>query len=86
MSGRRAELSDESWQIAVLSLVLLMHPVFWSAEELRRETLADCQSFSEVDAHDRAVRDLIATGGLLRREGNSILATRAAMHFYMLHG
>jgi hypothetical protein len=84
MSGR-ARLSDESWQTSVLSLVLLMHPAFWSAEELRREMLADGQSFSEVDAHDRAVRDLIAAG-LLRREGNSILATRAAMHFYMLHG
>lgn len=41
--------------------------------------------FSQTDAHDRAVRDLIAAG-LLRREGNSIVATRAAVHFYMLHG
>jgi hypothetical protein len=31
-----------------------------------------------------AVRDLIAAG-LLRREGDSIIPTRAAVHFYMLH-
>lgn len=80
----RTELPDESWQIAVLSHVLLLHPAFLSAEELRREMLADRQDFSQTDDHDRAVHGLIAVG-LLRREGNSIVATRAAVHFYLLH-
>ena len=79
------ELSDEGWQVAVLLVVLVLHPALLSAEELRREVLADRQSFSEVDSHDRAVHDLIAAG-LLRREGDSIVATRAAVHFYMLKG
>jgi hypothetical protein len=78
------ELSDEGWQIAVLSRVLLLHPAFMSVDELQREMLAGRQGFSEVDAHDRAVGELIASG-LLRREGDSILATRAAVRFYLLH-
>jgi hypothetical protein len=81
--GQR-ELSDEGWQIAVLSHVLSLHPAFLSADELRREMLADNHDFSQTDAHDRAVRDLVAAG-LLRRDGDSVIATRAAMHFYALH-
>lgn len=83
MLGDR-ELSDESWRIAVLSHVLLEHPALLTGEELRRELLVDRQDFSQTDAHDRAVRDLIAAG-LLRREGDSIIPTRAAVHFYSLH-
>jgi hypothetical protein len=83
MLGDR-ELSDESWRIAVLSHVLLEHPALLTGEELRRELLVDRQDFSQTDAHDRAVRDLIAAG-LLRREGDSIIPTRAAVHFYVLH-
>ncbi|MES1193577.1 MAG: hypothetical protein ABUM26_04580 [Solirubrobacterales bacterium] len=78
-------LSGESWRIAVLSHVLLEHPALLTGEELRRELFVDRQDFSQTDAHDRAVRDLIAAG-LLRREGDSIVATRAAVHFYMLGG
>ncbi len=83
MLGDR-EPSDESWRIAVLSHVLLEHPALLTGEELRRELLVDRQDFSQTDAHDRAVRDLIAAG-LLRREGDSIIPTRAAVHFYGLH-
>jgi hypothetical protein len=78
-----AGLSDESWQIAVLSYVLLEHPAFLSVDELRREMVADCRDFSESDAHDRAVRDLVAAG-LLRCDGDSILPTRAAVRFNAL--
>jgi hypothetical protein len=55
-----------------------------TGEELRRELFVDRHDFSQADAQDRAVRDLIAAG-LLRREGDSIIPTRAAMHFYKLH-
>jgi hypothetical protein len=79
------DLSDEAWQVAVLSLVLLLHPAFLSADELENEMLADRQGFTETDACDRAVRDLVASG-LLRRDGDSILPTRAAVRFHALHG
>jgi hypothetical protein len=81
----QAELPDESWQLAVLSRVLGLHPERLSAEELRREMLGDRRDFAQADAHDRAVRDLSAAG-LLRRDGDSIVPTRAALCFYALHG
>jgi hypothetical protein len=79
-----AELSDKAWQTAVLALVLGIHPDRLSATELRREMLAGDYDFARTDTHDRAVRDLIAAG-LLRRDGDSAVATRAAMHFDRLH-
>lgn len=84
MTGQ-TELPDEDQQIAVLLHVLIEYPANLSAEELRRELLADDQDFARTDAHDRAVRDLIAAG-LLRRNGDSVSPTRAAVHFYNLHG
>lgn len=45
--------------------------------------LAGEQDFEQIDAHDRAVRDLIGAG-LLRRDGDSVVATHAAMYFYSL--
>jgi hypothetical protein len=81
----QAELPDESWQIAVLSRVLALHPERLSDEELRREMVSNDADFSQTDAYDRAVRDLTAAG-LVRRDGSSVIPTRAAVHFYMLHG
>jgi hypothetical protein len=80
-----AELSDEAWQLAVLSRLLILHPERLSAEELRREMLVGYQAFAQADALDRAVRDL-AAAGLLREDGDSIVPTRAAQRFYALHG
>jgi hypothetical protein len=71
---------DEDWQLAVLSRVLILDPARLSATELRREMRADAHDFTRTDAHGRAVEDLIAAG-LLRRDGDSIIATRAATHF-----
>lgn len=81
----QTELDDEAWQLAVLSRVLILHPAHLSADELRRDMLADRQDFSQIDAHDRAVRDLVACG-LLRRDGDSVIPARAAVRFYELHG
>ena len=80
-----AERTDEAWQLAVLTRVLALHPERLSADELRRETLSGRREVAVVDAHDRAVDDLVAAG-LLRRDGDSVIATRAAMHFARLHG
>lgn len=65
--------ADDRAQHAVLSLVLFEHPAILASEEVEREIGAD-------DATRRAVRDLTGVG-LLRREGSSVLPTRAALHF-----
>jgi hypothetical protein len=62
---------SEDVQRVVLALVLAEHPAQLTAEELAREVGA---------AVDHAIDDLSRTG-LLRREGASILPTRAALHF-----
>jgi hypothetical protein len=64
---------DDRAQRAVLSLVLDEHPALLAASEVERE-------IGVGDATERAMRDLIYVG-LLRREGASILPTRAALHF-----
>lgn len=64
---------DAAVQSAVLSLILSEHPALLASEEVERE-------MGSGDAVDRAVRDLTGAG-LLRREGASVLPTRAALHF-----
>jgi len=64
---------DARAQRAVLSLVLHEHPTLLTIGDLTMEVGPD-------DAVGDAVRDLTAIG-LLRREGGSVLPTRAALHF-----
>jgi hypothetical protein len=64
---------DAAAQRAVLSLVLHEHPALLAASEVEREIGAG-------DAVERAVCDLTGAG-LLRREGATVLPTRAALHF-----
>lgn len=71
MHDHRSE--DARTQRAVLSLVLQEHPALLAASEIEREMGAD-------DATERAMRDLTGVG-LLRREGGTVLPTRAALHF-----
>lgn len=65
--------ADDRAQHAVLSLVLFEHPACLASEEIERE-------IGSGDATERAMRDLAGVG-LLRREGASVLPTRAALHF-----
>lgn len=65
--------SDDRAQRAVLSLILNEHPAVLASDEVEREIGPD-------DATRRALRDLTGVG-LLRREGASVLPTRAALHF-----
>lgn len=67
---------DERVQSAVLGLVLCEHPVQLTSEDLRREVGDD-------DATERAIGELVAVG-LLRRERESVLPTRAALRFESL--
>jgi hypothetical protein len=60
-------------QRAVLALVLDEHPDQLTADDLERE----------VGGAEQAIYDLAAVG-LLRRQGESVLPTRAALHFERL--
>lgn len=64
---------DACAQRAVLTLVLDEHPACLASDEISRE-------IGVGDATERALRDLTYVG-LLRREGASVLPTRAALHF-----
>lgn len=70
---------DRRYRQAVLTLILAEHPCQLSAEELGRELEPDGR-FAEIDAVSRAV-DFLVGSGLLRREGASVLPTRAALAF-----
>lgn len=67
------EREDQTAQRAVLALVLYEYPAALTAREIGREVGQD-------DATERALRDLVACG-LLRREGESMLPTRATLQF-----
>lgn len=66
-------MHDQGTQGAVMALVLAEHPTLLTLGDLMME-------IDDEDAVFRAVRDLVAVG-LLRREGSSVLATRAALTF-----
>jgi len=71
MHGNRSD--DARTQRAVLSLVLNEHPALLAAGEVERE-------IGVGDATERAM--LALTGaGLIRKEGATVLPTRAALHF-----
>ncbi len=74
---------DEAVQSAALALVLSWRPDHCTLDELTREMVGGSEDFAERDAVERAVRDLVGSG-LLRRCGELILPTRAAVHFHRL--
>jgi len=69
---------DAQDQAAVLTLVLTEHPTPLTLADVEREVAPD-QDFAGRDAVARAVRDLSAVG-LLHRQGDLVLPTRAALH------
>lgn len=76
--------ADAATESAVLLLVLDLHPTLVSLAELSRELCGEQPRFEQRDAVERAVRDLAATG-LLRRDGELVLPTRAALRFAELN-
>jgi hypothetical protein len=68
------ERDDLRTQAAVITLILAEHPTLLTLNDVLMEMSG------RGDAVSRAVRDLIAVG-LLRQEGGSVLATRAALAF-----
>jgi hypothetical protein len=67
----------------VIREVLGIYPETMTLDELIRELTVASAEFSEQDRIQRAVRDLIA-GGLLHRNGDVVLPTRAAVNFNAL--
>ena len=83
--SRVTAADDAGVEAAVLRELLLLHPVQVTVEELIVDLAADPEEFAERDAIERAVRDL-ARAGLLHRNGEFALPSRAALRFDELLG
>jgi predicted transcriptional regulator len=83
--NRIAGVDDAEVESAVLRQLLLLHPAQVTVEELTRDVAADPEDFAERDAVERAVRDL-ARAGLLHRNGEFAIPSRAALRFNELLG
>jgi hypothetical protein len=73
-------LQDLRDQGAVLTEILALHPTQLRLSELVQEITAGAADFAQTDAIERAVRDLVSVG-LLFRNGDLVLPTRAALRF-----
>jgi hypothetical protein len=73
--GGTNDAQDGAAEAATLDRVLWLHPTHLTERELLLVLFAEG---AEVDAYERATRDLVSVG-LLRREGGSILPTLAAI-------
>ncbi len=82
---RATDIEDRQAESAVLRGLLSLHPAQLTVEELVRDLAADPDDFAERDAIERAVRDL-ARAGLVNRNGEFALPSRAAVRFDQLLG
>lgn len=80
-----ARPDDTDVEATVLRQLLLIHPTQVTVEELIRDVAVDAEEFAERDAIERAVRDL-ARAGLLHRNGEFAIPSRAALRFNELLG
>lgn len=69
---------DQAIEFAVLVLILSRHPAQLTLAELIREVADDPEEFLQVDAINRAVRDLAGVG-LLNRNGEFLVPSQAAL-------
>jgi len=77
--------ADARAEATVLRWLLAQHPIQITFEELVREICEQPDDFAERDALERAVRDL-AGSGLVHRNGDFVLPSRAALRFDELLG
>lgn len=73
-----AELDDNMHQEAVLGHLLYLYPAKLTKEEVIRELSVASEDFGTLDAYERAIRDLIATG-LVHQHGKFLTPSRAAV-------
>lgn len=76
---------DARNEAVVLRWLLALHPVQVTFDELLREVCEEPDDFAQHDAIDRAVRDL-AVAGLVHRNGEFVVPSRAALRFDELLG
>jgi predicted transcriptional regulator len=76
---------DSTIEAAVLRQLLALHPVQLTLGDLLREVAGKPRDFASKDSVERAVRDLIAAG-LVNRNGDVVLPSRAALRFDELLG
>lgn len=76
---------DATVEAAVLRQVLELHPLQITFEELLRDVAGEPGDFAQRDAVERAVREL-AAAGLLHRNHDFVLPSRAALRFDHLFG
>jgi hypothetical protein len=77
------EAEDAATESAVLLRILDLHPAQLTLAELVRDVGGEGAGFRERDAIERAVRELTGAG-LLHRQGEFVLPTRAALRFNQL--
>ena len=82
---RGAGGEDAAVEATVLQQLLLFHPAQVTVEELIVDVAADPDAFAERDAIERAVREL-ARAGLVHRNGEFAIPSRAALRFDELLG
>jgi hypothetical protein len=80
---RSSAEEDAEIEAAVLQQILALHPTMITVNELLRELGGGADEPTKLDAIERAVRDLVATG-LLHRSGDFVVPTRAALRFEQL--
>ncbi len=71
---------DTRTEAAVLRWLLALHPAQIAFDEVLRAVCEDPDDFAQRDAVERAVRDL-TTAGLLHRNGELVVPSRAALRF-----
>jgi predicted transcriptional regulator len=76
---------DKAIEAAVLRQLLALYPVQLTVEELNRELAGEEGDFALEDAVERAVREL-AAAGLVHRNGEVVLPSRAALRLDELLG
>jgi hypothetical protein len=70
--------ADRATESAAIRLLLQLHPIQVTVDELVRELVGERPDFVERDSVERAVRDL-AGAGLLHRNDELLMPTRAAL-------
>jgi len=82
---RNPAAEDKAIEAAVLRQLLALYPAQLTVEELNREIAGEEGDFALVDAVERAVREL-AAAGLVHRNGEVVLPSRAALRLDELFG
>lgn len=83
-AGGTTREEDERIEAAVLAHLLDLHPTLVTAEDVVREIAGEGAGFAARDAVERALRDL-AAAGLVHRERELVMPTRAALRFHVLN-